>query len=131
MADEIRMTPTTVVLLRRFLEDVGNPLFGFEAVREFKLSSGSVYPTLARLEKAGWIEGHLEDIDPKVELRRQRRYYTMTPKGAVEATRAMDRFTARYQLPSWTSGLRPATGNALSRLVPAWGIGRSALGGAQ
>lgn len=131
MSDELRITPTMTTLLRKFLEDIDAPLFGFEVVREFKISSGSVYPALARLEKAGWIEGHLEDIDPKVELRRPRRYYTMTATGAFEATRALDRFTSRFQLPSLTTGLRPATGNSWTRWLPARGGARPAIGGTQ
>ncbi|MFJ5613569.1 PadR family transcriptional regulator [Streptomyces sp. NPDC093221] len=51
-------------------------------MRNARVSSGSLCPALARLERAGWIIGEAEDIDPKIEGRPARRYYTMTAEGA-------------------------------------------------
>ena len=42
---------------------------------------GAIYPILMRLERAAWIKSAVEDIDPEVEGRRPRRYYTLTAEG--------------------------------------------------
>ncbi|WP_067652898.1 PadR family transcriptional regulator [Nocardia harenae] len=127
MADEVRITETTAVVLRTFLDNPKEPHYGFEIMRAAGISSGSLYPILARLEKAGWIDGHLEDIDPKVEGRRARRYYTMTGAGEFAATQALQRFANKLRLPAWVP--RPATGNAWTRFgLPQWCSG-AAFGG--
>ncbi len=41
-------------------------------------TSGSLYPSLAKLEQAGWIVGERESIDPREEGRPARRYYMLT-----------------------------------------------------
>ncbi|WP_433622747.1 PadR family transcriptional regulator [Nocardia sp. CA-120079] len=129
MPDEIRITTTVATVLREFLECPNEPHYGFEMMRTCEISSGSLYPILARLEKVGWIESKLEDIDPKVEGRRARRYYTMTAEGEFAATQALNRLSARLRLPSWAP--RPTTGNALALFqLPCRGAG-SAFGGAQ
>jgi DNA-binding PadR family transcriptional regulator len=124
MADDIRITTTVATVLREFLDNPTEPHYGFEMMRSCAISSGSLYPILARLEKVGWIASRLEDIDPKVEGRRARRYYTMTPHGEFAATQALNRLSERLRLPSWTP--RPSAGNALFRR--GWQLG-TAFGG--
>jgi DNA-binding PadR family transcriptional regulator len=126
MADEIRMTTTVAAVLREFLDAPTEPHYGFEMMRSTGISSGSLYPILARLEKAGWIDSRLEDIDPKAEGRRARRYYTMTPHGEFASTQALNRLSERLRLPTWTP--RPSAGNALSFLGRLSG---AAFGGAR
>jgi DNA-binding PadR family transcriptional regulator len=46
---------------------------------------GAIYPILMRLERAAWIKSEVEDIDPEVEGRRPRRYYTLTAEGQQAA----------------------------------------------
>ncbi|WP_040713313.1 PadR family transcriptional regulator [Nocardia takedensis] len=128
MADGFRITNNVAAVLREFLDDPTAQHYGFELMRACEISSGTLYPIVARLEKAGWIEGHVEDIDPKAEGRPARRYYTMTAAGEFAATQALDKLAARLRLPGWSP--RPATGNALARFrLPQWGTG-TAFGGA-
>lgn len=96
-------------LLRKFLASPDEPVFGFELMRQRGLPSDAVYPTLAILEKAGWIEGHLEATDSEVDRRRPHRYYTMTPTGAVKGARALEHFTTQRRVPFWRK--RPAIGD--------------------
>ncbi|WP_329353662.1 PadR family transcriptional regulator [Streptomyces sp. NBC_01261] len=50
------------------------------------LASGTLYPILARLEKAGWVQRHWEDdVTCEAEGRPRRRYYHLTPDGLVNA----------------------------------------------
>ena len=55
------------------------------------LFSGTIYPILSRLERAGWLESRWEEIDPKEEKRPRKRFYRVTENGerlAKEAIRA-------------------------------------------
>lgn len=127
MAEEVRVTTTVATVLRGFMDNPKDPHYGFEMMRTFDISSGSLYPILARLEKAGWVDSHVEDIDPKVEGRRARRYYTMTAAGEVAATQALNKLANRLRLPAWSP--QPATGHARIFPLPQWGTG-TAFGGA-
>lgn len=56
---------------------------------ELDLKSGTVYPLLARLEKAGWLESRWEEIDPAEAGRPRRRLYRLTGEGELVATRSL------------------------------------------
>ena len=99
--DGLRITRTMATLLRKFLANPDEPVFGLELMRQRNLPSDSVYPMLATLEKAGWIVGRLEVIDSANDDRRPRRYYTMTSVGAVEGACALEQFTTRRRFPFW------------------------------
>ncbi|HEX8508639.1 MAG TPA: helix-turn-helix transcriptional regulator [Propionibacteriaceae bacterium] len=58
--DDVRMTLAVVSVLRAFLERPDEERFGYHLMKETGLASGRLYPILARLTKAGW----LERIDP-------------------------------------------------------------------
>jgi DNA-binding PadR family transcriptional regulator len=60
---------------------------GAEIARETKLATGTLYPILLRLERAGWVSSRWEEGDPKVLGRPRRRFYTVTGEGA-QAQRA-------------------------------------------
>ena len=62
---------------------------GFELAESAHLPSGSIYPILARLEKARWLDSQSEDINPSKEGRRPRRYSRLTSTGLVSATNAV------------------------------------------
>ncbi len=95
---ELNITPKMTRVLKVFLEDPGQPRYGFELMRCTGLASGSLYPMLARLEEAGWLTGGKENIDPSTEGRPPRRHYTIT--GAAVAA-------ARVQLAALSEQYRP------------------------
>lgn len=76
-----RVTAQTQAVLAALLEDPTTPLYGLEISNAVGSPSGTIYPILARLETAGWVESQWEDIDPAIEGRRRRRYYRLTPEG--------------------------------------------------
>jgi len=76
-----RLTLQTQAILAVLLHSLSKPLYGLEMAKAADLPSGTIYPILARLERSGWIESAIEDIDPKVAGRRARRYYTLTAEG--------------------------------------------------
>ncbi|MFC9440747.1 helix-turn-helix transcriptional regulator [Nocardia sp. NPDC057030] len=96
---EIRMTLWTVVVLREFVVNAPEPQYGFDLMKRCNLASGTLYPILARLEKAGWIVGRLEVIDAVKEARRPRKHYVLTPEAHPIAVRALREFTTRAQPP--------------------------------
>jgi hypothetical protein len=57
------------------------PRFGFELMTAAELPSVELYPLLAQLERARWIEGRWEPLDPLVSNRHPRRYYRLTANG--------------------------------------------------
>lgn len=77
------------------------PRWGLEIIKLTGRPSGSVYPLLDRLERAGWVTSAWDDDVERKGPRR--RMYRLTPEGAVEARRVVARAAAS-----------PAT----SRLVP-------------
>jgi PadR family transcriptional regulator, regulatory protein PadR len=83
------MTVDTLKVLQVFLGEPKDDHYGFEIAECAGVAAGSIYPILARLEKAKWLKSQWELIDPAIEGRRPRRYYKLTSTGLVEATNAI------------------------------------------
>ena len=88
MADKPRMSTQTLKLLGALLASPSTEMSGAEIGRESKLPSGTLYPILLRLEKAGWLLSRWEADDPRELGRPRRRYYRLTGQGAIEARSA-------------------------------------------
>jgi DNA-binding PadR family transcriptional regulator len=95
------MTLQTQAVLKVLLEDPSGQHYGLAISKGADLPTGTIYPILARLEQAGWVTSDWEDIDPRVEGRRRRRYYRLSPDGAEKA-RAVLAETVRRISPRWT-----------------------------
>ena len=89
MLEGVRMTTNLARVLRVLVAEPTGEHYGYDLMRETGLRSGNLYPILARLEAARWIEGHRESIDASNAKRPARRYYTFTPDGAVRARLAL------------------------------------------
>lgn len=61
---DLDITPKMARVLKVFLEDPGQPRYGFELMKLTGMASGSLYPMLAKLEGAGWLTRGKENIDP-------------------------------------------------------------------
>jgi DNA-binding PadR family transcriptional regulator len=77
-----QITAQTQAVLGALLAECGEPLYGLEISRRTRLSSGTLYPILARLEKAGWVSSEWEAASPTEAGRPRRRYYRLTGEGA-------------------------------------------------
>lgn len=99
MADEIRVTVPVARVLRVFLGDPGAPRYGFDLMDETGLASGTLYPILVRLERAGWVVGAKEKIDPAVEGRPARKYFTLTGAGERSAREQLVALSAEFAAP--------------------------------
>ena len=99
MPDEgVQITTTVARVLRAFLDDIGEPRYGFELMKLTGLPSGTLYPILARLESAGWLISRREEIDPASAGRPVRRMYLISPSAAQ---------VARAELAALSEELRP------------------------
>ncbi len=113
MFNGVTMTAATARVVRAFLEDPAADRYGFDLMRATGLASGSLYPILARLDRAGWIVGHREDIDPAQAGRSPRRYYTMPAHSAERARIALAEMSALFAPPPRpVHGLRWVGGQA-------------------
>ncbi|WP_200886643.1 PadR family transcriptional regulator [Phaeacidiphilus oryzae] len=104
------MTPATARVLNALLAQPGTPRYGMELMELTGLRSGSLYPILARLAGAGWLARQREDVDPSAAGRPVRSYYTLTPRGADAAPRALAAAAAVYWSPSDPSDPSDPTG---------------------
>ena len=76
----VRMTQVTALILRAVSSGYR---YGFEVMEACALPSGTVYPALRRLEKAGWLLSRWEDAEEAhAEGRPRRRTYELTAAGA-------------------------------------------------
>ncbi len=80
------MTPATLSVLQA-LRAEGPDSWGLRIVKSTGAPSGSVYPILERLERAGWVESRWEDDSARPGARR--RLYRFTAEGATAAVSAL------------------------------------------
>ena len=69
--------------------------YGFDIIEETGLTSGTVYPTLDRLEREGLAHSSWEDAEvAHREKRPPRRYFAITASGKEELIEALERYKA-------------------------------------
>ncbi len=98
------MTTTVATVVAALLERPDADHYGLALMRGTGLASGTLYPVLARLREAGWIEARWEEIDPVAAGRPARRYYRLTPDGAVLARRELAALHRRVGLSGRLAG---------------------------
>jgi DNA-binding PadR family transcriptional regulator len=85
MVTDVRITTAVVRVLAVLLEDPTVDRYGLDLMRATALPSGTLYPILVRLQRAGWVNSAWEEIDPVQAGRPARRYYRITADGLVRA----------------------------------------------
>lgn len=96
-------------VLAIFLDDPDADRYGLDLMRTTGLPSGTLYPILQRLQRAGWVSADWEDVDPVAAGRSPRRYYRLTPDGVPAARRSVADLTRQL---SGSPAPRPVTGSA-------------------
>jgi PadR family transcriptional regulator PadR len=99
--DDPRMTLQTLAILKVLLDKPLEPRYGLDISKQAGLQRGTLYPALARLERAGWLTSFQEDIDEAAEGRRKRRYYRLTGEGARKARQVLAAESQRLSLPAF------------------------------
>jgi PadR family transcriptional regulator, regulatory protein PadR len=88
MASQIRLTmPVLAVVTALSNAKPGDPAWGFRLSEETGFGSGTIYPLLERLERAGWVTSYWED--PAPPNRPRRRLYEISSRGRSEAAAAL------------------------------------------
>ena len=98
-ASEPRLTQQTLKVLGTLMSGQTRELSGAEIAKLSKLSSGTLYPILYRLEEFGWLDSRWEVGDPAMLGRPRRRYYRVTGEGAKrvqEVVRELTPTTVRF-----------------------------------
>jgi len=98
-------------VIKVFLQDPGQPRYGFELMKLTGMASGSLYPMLAKLERAGWLTRGKEDVDPRAVGRPARTHYTITGAAASAARVQLAALSEQYRPPA-SGRLRPQGGTA-------------------
>jgi DNA-binding PadR family transcriptional regulator len=83
------MTLQVRLVLHMLADDPGRERYGLEIVDSTGLMPGTIYPILARLEAAGWIDSRWEDVDHHAAGRPRRRYYRLTAEGLANVARSL------------------------------------------
>ncbi|GHJ47214.1 transcriptional regulator [Catellatospora sp. TT07R-123] len=78
MNTELRLTVPVARVLAALLAEPAGDHYGMELMQSSGLPSGTLYPILARLAEAGWLDKRWEDIDPAAAGRPARAYYRVT-----------------------------------------------------
>ncbi|HKY21053.1 MAG TPA: PadR family transcriptional regulator [Vicinamibacterales bacterium] len=100
MSHELRLSHQGLRILRVFLnafsEDAHAELAGIDLMKTASVSSGTLYPILVRLEKAGVLSSRWETARPERLGRPRRRYYRITSSGVQLARKALDELSAPF-----------------------------------
>jgi PadR family transcriptional regulator, regulatory protein PadR len=78
-----RVTPATLDVLEALMGP-DDELYGLKIAQNARRKAGSVYPILARLEQAGWVDSSWER-DERDERGPRRRFYRLNPDGLAAA----------------------------------------------
>jgi PadR family transcriptional regulator PadR len=84
-----RLTAPTLRVLGEMLASPAEPVYGLELMDRCGIQSGTLYPILARLAEAGWLDAENEAVDPSVAGRPARVYYRLTAEGTAAARDAI------------------------------------------
>lgn len=107
------MTAETLKIVSVLLADTDTEWYGLNLSKRSGLKPGTIYPILARLLDAGWVERRWEDIDPAQAGRPKRRLYRLTRIGVPAARSAMeDHLTSLQQGQLGQLGVQPRLGLA-------------------
>jgi hypothetical protein len=109
VVDDVRVTVAVAAVLRIFLEEPTAPRYGYDLMNKSGFPSGKLYPILARLRKAGWLDSEMESIDPTIEGRPRRRWYRITADGVAKARVELALLHQQTAVPSWRRPGKPKT----------------------
>ncbi len=89
-----RLTRTATRTLLAVLEGPRNWRYGYDLMKVADISSGTLYPLLARLTEDGWLEARWEESELPGKPPRQ--LYRFTATGRIQARHALERAQASW-----------------------------------
>jgi DNA-binding PadR family transcriptional regulator len=84
-----RLTRTATRALLAFMEEPRSWRYGYDLMKIADLSSGTLYPLLARLTEDGWLESRWQESELAGKPPRQ--LYRLTATGRSQAREALER----------------------------------------
>jgi DNA-binding PadR family transcriptional regulator len=93
-----RVTRSATRTLLVFLEAPRSWRHGYDLMKVADISSGTLYPLLARLTEDGWLESRWEEAERPGRPPRQ--LYRLTATGRVRAREALERARAAWLRPA-------------------------------
>lgn len=95
-----RLTRATTRTLLAFLEAPRSWHYGYDLMKVAGVSSGTLYPLLARLSEDGWLESRWQESEFPGKPPRQ--LYRLTATGRFQARNALERARASWLRPPRT-----------------------------
>lgn len=92
-----RLTRTTTRTLLAFLESPRSWRYGYDLMKVADLSSGTLYPILARLTEDAWLESRWQESELPGKPPRQ--LYRLTATGRSQARQALERAQSSWLRP--------------------------------
>ena len=89
MEKDPRLSHQTLRVLRLFEEQPKVSLAGSDISKQTGMLSGTIYPIMMRLERAGWLSSQWENLDPSDAGRPRRRLYRLTGLGYNKSRAAL------------------------------------------
>ena len=89
-----KMSKAKAAVLTELLSRPAEAHWGYDLMKRTRLSSGTLYPMLSQLERAGWVHGGWE-FDKKVQGGPPRKAYRLTAEGMRAAPAVLAEFAAR------------------------------------
>ncbi|SRR5258706_12123568 len=83
-----RLSQQTLRVLALFT-DPSCRLAGSDISKRTRMLSGTMYPILLRLERAGWLKSEWEELEPRDLQRPRRRFYSLTGLGYNKSRAAL------------------------------------------
>ncbi len=102
MSKDIRITGPMLKVIGQILAAPDSGISGAEIFKLTDVASGTLYPILFRLEKAGWVSSEWEEGDPSELGRPRKRIYRLTATGARECKLAFKGLVPNGRL-AWLS----------------------------
>ena len=96
-----RLSHQTLRVLKVFTDQPRQQVSGADIARAIKLGSGTLYPILDRLEKAGWLVSEWEGAEPSDLHRPRRRLYRITGLGQQHANKAFQELNVPVDGAAW------------------------------
>ena len=104
----VRITVPVAKVLAALLTDPHGEHYGLRLMQQTGVASGTLYPILARLQRAGWLASRWEDEDPADTGRPVRRYYQLTAEGVTQAEAVLTELRAHTAFPATPTTARLA-----------------------
>jgi PadR family transcriptional regulator PadR len=89
MTQEFKLSAAGLKLVRFLVDQPTIGRSGAEISRATKVTSGTLYPLLAKLESIGWLKSEWENVEPSEAGRPRRRYYKLTALGQTNALKEL------------------------------------------